>query len=112
MKTYVEVPDLKHVLTTMVRSLVRQPECVEIQELRGSETCVFEVKLNRLTRQDSGRIIGSEGKTLKAMCRVLISAAGQRGIGCHVNFIGLPPVVQGKTKSVVLSSRMRSDVRL
>ncbi|MEM7403564.1 MAG: KH domain-containing protein [Myxococcota bacterium] len=111
MKECSEAPNLKQVLTTMLHSLVRQPECVEVQELRGSETCVFEVKLHRLTHQDSGRVIGAEGKTLEAMRRVLVSAAGQQGMGCHVKFIGLPSPVPRETKSAVLSSPVRRDSR-
>ena len=55
-------------------SLVDKPEQVEIQEVIGDSTTVYEL---RVAQEDLGKIIGKQGKTAKAM-RVLLGAAAAK----------------------------------
>ena len=52
-------------------SLVDKPDQVEIQEVSGDSTTVYELKV---AQEDLGKIIGKQGKTAKAI-RVLLGAA-------------------------------------
>ena len=52
-------------------SLVDKPEEVEINEVSGDTTTVYELKV---AQEDLGKIIGKQGKTAKAM-RILLGAA-------------------------------------
>ena len=55
-------------------SLVDKPDQVEIQELSGDSTTVYEL---RVAQEDLGKIIGKQGKTAKAI-RVLLGAAAAK----------------------------------
>jgi len=64
--------DLKGLLEYVVKSLVEEPEQVSINSSEKEKGLVFELKVSQ---KDRGRIIGKQGKTIKALRRVL-SAAG------------------------------------
>ena len=55
-------------------SLVDKPDQVEIQEVSGDSTTVYELKV---AQEDLGKIIGKQGKTAKAI-RVLMGAAAAK----------------------------------
>ena len=55
-------------------SLVYKPDQVEIQEVSGDSTTVYELKV---AQEDLGKIIGNQGKTAKAI-RVLLGAAAAK----------------------------------
>ena len=55
-------------------SLVDKPEQVEIQEVIGDSTTVYEL---RVAQEDLGKIIGKQGKTARAI-RVLLGAAAAK----------------------------------
>ena len=55
-------------------SLVDKPDQVEIQEVSGDSTTVYEL---RVAKEDLGKIIGKQGKTAKAI-RVLLGAAAAK----------------------------------
>jgi|TARA_B110000438_G_C15809624_1_gene649023 uncharacterized protein len=55
-------------------SLVDKPEEVEINEVSGDTTTVYELKV---AQEDLGKIIGKQGKTAKAM-RILLGAAAAK----------------------------------
>ena len=55
-------------------SLVDKPDQVEIQEVSGDSTTVYEL---RVAQEDLGKIIGKQGKTAKAI-RVLLGAAAAK----------------------------------
>jgi len=64
--------DLKGLLEFVVKSLVEEPEKVSMNLAEQEKGLVFEL---RVSEKDRGRIIGKQGKTIKAIRRVL-SAAG------------------------------------
>ena len=55
-------------------SLVDKPEQVEIQEVIGDSTTVYEL---RVAQEDLGKIIGKQGKTARAI-RLLLGAAAAK----------------------------------
>jgi uncharacterized protein len=66
---------MKEAVELIVRKLVREPESVDVRELeRGGTTSVIEV---RVAQTDVGKIIGRQGRTVKAL-RSLLHAAGQK----------------------------------
>ena len=58
----------------IAKSLVDKPDEVEIQEVSGDSTTVYEL---RVAQEDLGKIIGKQGKTAKAI-RVLLGAAAAK----------------------------------
>jgi predicted RNA-binding protein YlqC (UPF0109 family) len=58
----------------IVSSLVDKLDQVEIQEVSGDFTIVYELKV---AQEDLGKIIGKQGKTAKAI-RVLLGAAAAK----------------------------------
>ena len=59
----------------ILKKLVREPEAVDVREVeRDRSTTVIEV---RVAQGDVGKVIGRQGRTVKAM-RSLLHAAGQK----------------------------------
>jgi len=58
----------------IVSSLVDSPDDIEITEVTGDSTTVYEL---RVAKDDLGKIIGKQGKTAKAI-RTLLGAAAAK----------------------------------
>ena len=65
---------LKELVTMLAKSLVDNPEQVEVTEVAGEQTAVLELKV---APEDLGKIIGKQGKTAKAI-RIILSAAAAK----------------------------------
>ena len=66
---------MKDAVELIVRRLVREAESVDVREVeRDRSTSVIEV---RVAQEDVGKIIGRQGRTVKAL-RSLLHAAGQK----------------------------------
>lgn len=65
---------MKSLIEQMAKSLVDRPEEVEVAEVDGERTTVYEL---RVATSDLGKIIGKQGKTARAM-RTILSAAGTK----------------------------------
>jgi predicted RNA-binding protein YlqC (UPF0109 family) len=66
---------MRDAVELIVRKLVREPESVDVREVeRDRSTTVIEV---RVAEGDVGKIIGRQGRTVKAL-RSLLNAAGQK----------------------------------
>ncbi len=66
---------MKDAVELIVRHLVREGESVDVREVeRGGSTSVIEV---RVAQGDVGKLIGRQGRTVKAL-RSLLHAAGQK----------------------------------
>lgn len=63
--------DLKGLLEYLVKNLVKNPEQVSINVVENKSAWVLEL---RVSPEDRGRVIGRQGKTVKAI-RKLLSAA-------------------------------------
>ncbi|TES92489.1 MAG: KH domain-containing protein [Candidatus Cloacimonadota bacterium] len=65
---------MKELIEHIAKSLVDFPEMVQIKEILGERTTVFEL---RVGSGDLGKIIGKEGRTAKAI-RIIITAASMK----------------------------------
>jgi len=66
--------DMKALVELMAKSLVDKPEEVEVTEVDGERTVVFEL---RVATGDIGKVIGKQGNTARAI-RTILSAAGSK----------------------------------
>lgn len=65
---------MKELIAYIARALVDNPDRVEVTEVVGEQTTVFEL---RVAKEDLGKVIGKQGKTAKAM-RTILSAASTK----------------------------------
>ena len=66
---------MREAVELIVRKLVREAESVDVREIeRDRSTTVIEV---RVAQPDVGKLIGRQGRTVKAL-RSLLHAAGQK----------------------------------
>jgi len=65
---------MRELVDAMAKALVDKPEEVNVTEVDGEKTTVFEL---RVAATDLGKVIGKQGKTARAM-RTILSAAGTK----------------------------------
>jgi predicted RNA-binding protein YlqC (UPF0109 family) len=65
---------LKDLVEFVAKALVDQPEKVEVAEVSGEQTTVVEL---RVAKEDLGKVIGKQGRTVKAL-RAILSAASSK----------------------------------
>ena len=65
---------MKSLVENMAKALVDNPDQVDVNEVSGERTTVFEI---RVAESDLGKVIGKQGKTARAM-RTILSAAGTK----------------------------------
>ena len=58
----------------MAKSLVDQPDDVEVNEIVGEQTTVVELKVSK---SDLGKVIGKQGRTARSM-RTILNAASTK----------------------------------
>ncbi len=67
---------MKELISCIVNSLVDNQEAVKIKEIGGEKTTVIELSVDK---NDLGKIIGKEGKTIKAIRTILNAASKKSG---------------------------------
>jgi uncharacterized protein len=67
---------MKDFLLKIVKSLVDNPEQVQITEIEGGQTVVLELTVDK---SDMGKIIGKQGRTANAIRTLLNAASGKAG---------------------------------
>jgi hypothetical protein len=65
---------LKELIEFIARALVDKPDEVQVVEISGEQTIVLEL---RVAKDDLGKVIGKQGRTVKAM-RAILSAASSK----------------------------------
>lgn len=65
---------MKELVQYLAKSLVDDPDSVEVTEMQGEMGSVLEL---RVAQKDLGRIIGKQGRTAKSI-RTIINAAAAR----------------------------------
>ena len=65
---------MKELINYIARSLVDNPDQVEVTEIEGNQTSVLELKV---AKEDLGKVIGKQGRTARAM-RTILSAASAK----------------------------------
>lgn len=67
---------LKELTECIVKALVDHPEKVEVKEIGGEKSIIFELKVGD---GELGKVIGKEGRTAKAIRTIISSAAMKQG---------------------------------
>ena len=80
-----EEKDMKDILEMIILNLVENKEAVEIKQVDGEKTIVFEVKV---ADGDMGRIIGKQGRLAKSIRTVMKAVALKEQKKVSVEFIG------------------------
>ena len=65
---------MKELVEYIVKALVDKPEDVRINEVKSEKTVILELKVDQ---QDIGKVIGKQGRIIKAI-RVVINAAAAK----------------------------------
>ncbi len=65
---------LKELVEFIAKSLVDNPDAVQVTEVGGEQTVVFEL---RVAKEDLGKVIGKQGRTARAI-RTILSAASTK----------------------------------
>lgn len=65
---------MKELVTQIVKKLVEHPDEVSAREVQGEQTTIIEITTNPT---DVGKVIGKQGRTIKAI-RTLVNAASIR----------------------------------
>ena len=65
---------MKELIEYIAKSLVDQPDAVKVTEVEGERTSVIELSV---AEKDMGKIIGKQGRTVRAM-RTLLNAASTK----------------------------------
>jgi predicted RNA-binding protein YlqC (UPF0109 family) len=68
---------MKEIIVTLAKALVDQPDLVSVNEIGGYNTMILELSV---AKQDIGKIIGKQGRTISAMRTILnaVSAKDKR----------------------------------
>lgn len=75
---------MKDAVDRIIRSLVSDSEAVEIDEIADGKNVRIEV---RVAEGDMGRIIGREGRTVKAIRSLLFVAGHKHGKRFHLDLV-------------------------
>jgi len=62
---------LKELVIHVVKQLVDNPEKVKVKEVKGEQNIILELST---AKEDIGRVVGKQGRTIKAL-RTLLNAA-------------------------------------
>ena len=65
---------MKALIEYIAKSLVDNPEEVQVSEVEGEQTTVLELKV---AKEDLGKVIGKQGRTARAM-RTILGAASTK----------------------------------
>ena len=76
---------MKEILNTIIVNLVDDKEAVEVSEIEGTQSVVFEVKV---AEGDMGKIIGKQGRIAKSIRTVMKAVASKEHKKATVEFIG------------------------
>ena len=76
---------MKDILQTIILNLVDNKEAVEIKEIDGEKSVIFEVKVDQ---NDMGKIIGKQGRLAKSIRTVMKAVASKEHKKVSVEFIG------------------------
>ena len=65
---------MKELVQFLARQLVNNPDAVEVKETHGDTASVLEL---RVAKEDLGRVIGKQGRTVNSI-RTILNAAASR----------------------------------
>ena len=75
---------LAELLAYLASTLVDHPDAVHVDEGKGDEGVVLNLKVGS---GDVGKVIGMQGRTARALRNVMHAAAALRDVRVHVHFV-------------------------
>ena len=75
---------MKSAVEKIIRSLVGEPDAVTVDEITDGKNVRLDV---RVAEHDMGRVIGREGRTVKAIRSVLFAAGQKQGRRFHLDLV-------------------------
>ena len=75
---------MKEAVEKIVKAIVSEPDAVEISEFADGKNVKIEV---RVADGDMGKIIGREGRTVKAIRSLLFFAGQKQGKRFHIDLV-------------------------
>lgn len=75
---------MKEFIEYVVKALVDFPDQVDVRQVDGDRTLVFELRLNKT---DIGKVIGKKGRTIQALRTLVNGASGKLGKRAMVEII-------------------------
>ena len=69
---YDDSGSLKDMIILIAKMLVDQPDQVHVNEIKGDQTSVFELKV---AKSDLGKVIGKDGRTARALRTILTASS-------------------------------------
>jgi Predicted RNA-binding protein (contains KH domain) len=75
---------VKEAVEKIIGALVGEPDAVDVQEISDGKVVRLEV---RVAEHDMGRVIGREGRTVKAIRSVLFVAGQKQGKRFHLDLV-------------------------
>ena len=76
---------MEEVLKTLIENLVDDKDAVEIKEVNGEKSIVYEVKV---AEKDMGKVIGRQGRLAKSIRTVMKAVATKEHKKVSVEFLG------------------------
>ncbi len=67
---------MKEFIESIARALVDNPNNVEVSEVEGEKTTVYEL---RVAPEDLGKVIGRKGQTAKAIRTLIAAVSAKKG---------------------------------
>ena len=67
---------MKDFVEYIVKSIVDNPDAVDVKEIEGTRTTVYEL---RVDQSDLGKVIGKAGNTAKSIRTLLAAGAARQG---------------------------------
>ena len=65
---------MKELVELIAKSLVDNPDKVQVTQLDGEQTAIIELKV---AQEDLGKVIGKQGRNIQAI-RIILGAAGMK----------------------------------
>jgi len=75
---------MKDLIEYVVKAVVDSPEKVNITQIDGETTVVFEL---RVSQEDVGKVIGKKGRTINAIRTLLNASAAKAGIRAMLEIV-------------------------
>jgi len=75
---------MKDLIIYIAKALVDRPNDVDVKELQGEKTVIYELKVGE---GDLGKVIGREGKTAKAIRTIVTAASMKTGKRAHLEIV-------------------------
>lgn len=75
---------MKNLLTEIVKNLVDNEDAVEIKEVLGNQTDIFEVTVDKA---DIGKVIGKQGRTAQSIRTLMRAISKKKGKSYILNIM-------------------------